>query len=89
MLLGMSESLIDDAVRCSRTLLQEVDDVDARRGLSLRLELLERAAWSLSLEPAARDEVVRLVRLLLEVRDEVVTAARRSMRRRPDLLDAG
>lgn len=89
MLRAMSESLIDDAVRCSRGLLQDVDDVDARRLLSLRLELLERAAWSLALEPAARDEVVRVVRLLLDLRDEVVLAARRSTRRPTALLNAG
>lgn len=70
----MSDSLIDEAVACCRNVIAELDDGPIRRALTLRLGLLEGAAWSIALEPAAEAEVVRLVRMLLELRDDVVRA---------------
>ncbi len=70
----MSDSIIDVAAASIRVLVQELEDAPRRGLLSLRLELLERAAWSVSLEPEARHDIVRIVQLLLDLRDEVVAA---------------
>jgi hypothetical protein len=70
----MTDSLIDEAVTCCRDVMEELDDGPLRRSMKLRLGLLEGAAWSIALEPAAREEVVLLVRLLLELRDAAVRA---------------
>ena len=40
----------------------------------LPVGLFEGAAWSIALEPAAQAEVVLLVRMLLDLRDDVVRA---------------
>ena len=70
----MSDSLIDEAVKCCRDVIDELDDGSLRRVFKLRLGLLESAAWSIALEPAARAELVSFVKLLLELRDDVVRA---------------
>jgi hypothetical protein len=70
----MTDSLIDEAVSCCRNVIDEVEDGPLRRVLELRLGLLEGAAWSIALEPAAQAEVVLLVQLLLDLRDDVVRA---------------
>ncbi len=70
----MTDSIIEEAAACSRKLLEGLEDPPLRRRLGLRLEILERAAWSISLEPAAPNELGSLVGLLLELRDEVVAA---------------
>lgn len=70
----MSDSLIDEAVACCRNVIEELDDGPLRRVLKLRLGLLEGAAWSIALEPAARAEVVMVVQMLLDLRDDVVRA---------------
>jgi hypothetical protein len=70
----MTDSLIDEAVSCCRDVLSELEDGPLRRVLELRLGLLEGAAWSIALEPAAQAEVVSLVQLLLDLRDDVVRA---------------
>lgn len=75
---AMSDSLIDEAVSCCRNVIDELEDGPLRRVLNLRLGLLENAAWSIALEPAAQAEVVGLVRMLLDLRDDVVRARRAS-----------
>ena len=70
----MTDSLIDEAVACCRDVIHELEDGPMRRVLKLRLGLLEGAAWSIALEPAAQAEVVRLVEMLLDLRDDVVRA---------------
>ena len=70
----MSDSLIDEAVACCRNVIGELDDGPLRRALKLRLGLLEGAAWSIAIEPAAQAEVVLVVQMLLELRDDVVRA---------------
>jgi hypothetical protein len=65
-------------VSCCRDVIAELDDGPLRRVLKLRLGLLEGAVWSLALEPAAQAEVVRLVQLLLDLRDDVVRARKAS-----------
>lgn len=74
----MSDSLIDEAVSCCRNVIEELEDGPLRRVLKLRLGLLEGAVWSMALEPAAQAEVVRLVQMLLELRDDVVRARQSS-----------
>jgi len=74
----MSDSLIDEAVSCCRNVIDELDEGPLRRVLKLRLGLLEGAAWSIALEPAAQAEVVRLVQMLLDLRDDVVRARQSS-----------
>ena len=70
----MSDSLIDEAVSCCRDVIAGLPNGPLRRALKLRLGLLEGAAWSIALEPAAQAEVVLLVRMLLDLRDDVVRA---------------
>lgn len=70
----MSDSLIDEAVSCCRNVIAELEDGPLRRVLKLRLGLLEGAAWSIALEPAAQAELVGLVRMLLDLRDDAVRA---------------
>lgn len=70
----MTDSLIDEAVACCSDVIDQLEDGSLRRALKLRLGLLEGAAWSMALEPAAQEEVVLLVKLLLELRDDVVRA---------------
>jgi len=70
----MTDSLVDEAVTSCRDVIEGLEDSRLRRVFRLRLGLLESAAWSIALEPAARAELMSLVKLLLELRDDAVRA---------------
>lgn len=76
---GMSDSLLVEALDDTRILLDELDDDDdaATRVLRERVNILDRASSALELRPARREQVVRLARLALQVRDEAVELRRR------------
>lgn len=77
---GMSDSLLVEALDDTRILLDELDDDDgdaATRVLRERVDILDRASSALELRPARREQVVRLARLALQVRDEAVELRRR------------
>ncbi|CAN5761687.1 hypothetical protein BH11MYX4_BH11MYX4_31030 [soil metagenome] len=84
MVLRMSDSIIDEAVACCREVIDGLEDGPLRRALKLRLGLLESAAWSIALEPAAQAELVVLVRMLLDLRDDVVRARGAEPKLRPE-----
>lgn len=63
-----------------------VDDPLAGHELRLRAAVLERSAVIMKLRPPSRDDVVRLVKLAMELRDDAV--ALRSARRHPRHLVA-
>ncbi len=67
----MADCILDEALLyCRRTLdeLGKNPETDALRG---RLAVLERAAWSLSVLPARADQVLRVAKLVLDLRDDV------------------
>ncbi|MBX3218394.1 MAG: hypothetical protein KF850_40690 [Labilithrix sp.] len=70
----MSDSLLDEALRFCHAALLEMRDTPARRHLTARLGVLERAAWAIPLVPATAEQVVRIVKLVLDLRDDVVRA---------------
>ena len=59
--------------RC-RDVIDELEDGSLRRVFKLRLGLLEAAAWSIALEPAARAELGAFVQLLVDLRDDAIRA---------------
>lgn len=73
----MSDSLLDQALLECRYGVVELREGSARRAFEARLGVLERATWTLPLEPAAPEQVLRLVRAVLDLRDEI-DGARRS-----------
>ncbi|MBX3225524.1 MAG: hypothetical protein KF795_33770 [Labilithrix sp.] len=70
----MSDSLLDQALRFCHVALLEMCDTPARRHLRARLGVLERAAWAIPLVPATAEQVVSIVKLVLDLRDDVVRA---------------
>ena len=70
----MSESLLDAAIMVSRNALLDMGDSKERRSFAARLSLLERAAWTMELDADAGDRVVKLAKVILELRDEIVSA---------------
>jgi hypothetical protein len=70
----MSESLLDEALRFCEGAIDVMCDTPMRTALRARFDVLERATWSLSLVPAAEEKVIRLARLVLELRDDVQDA---------------
>ncbi|MBX3205461.1 MAG: hypothetical protein KF764_10350 [Labilithrix sp.] len=70
----MSDSLLDQALRYCHASLLEMRDTPARRHLAARLGVLERAAWAIPLVPATAEQVVSIVKLVLDLRDDVVRA---------------
>ena len=72
----MSESLLDSAIMVSRNALLDMGDSQERRDLSTRLDLLERASWAIGLTPASFDQIVKLAKVILDLRDEIVAARR-------------
>jgi hypothetical protein len=81
----MSESILDEAITyCNQTLdeLPESAEVAPLRG---RLAMLERAIWSTSHVPTSVDQIVRLAKLLLDLRDEISGLAAQRM---PTLREA-
>jgi hypothetical protein len=74
MLLDMSESLLDQALRFCNAALLEMCDTPMRRQLQARLGVLERATWSLQLLPATEEQIIRLAKLVLTLRDDIAHA---------------
>ncbi|MBX3191325.1 MAG: hypothetical protein KF819_30285 [Labilithrix sp.] len=68
----MSESLLDEAVRASRQLLDVLPPSADTRRLTRRASILARAAAIVELEPTSRHEIIKLVRLALDLREEVM-----------------
>lgn len=75
----MSESLLDSAIMVSRNALLDMGDSQERRDLTTRLDLLERASWTVGLTPASYDQIVKLAKVILDLRDEIITARRRAL----------
>lgn len=76
----MSDSLLVEALGDTRVLLDELDDDDsdpATNALRERVEILDRATAALQLRPARREQVIRLAKVALQVRDEAVELRRR------------
>ncbi len=71
---AMSESLLDEAIRFCDAAIGVMCDTPVRSELQARLEVLERAIWSLSLVPAAEEKIVSLAMRVLELRDDVEDA---------------
>lgn len=71
------DSLLDEALSETHALLRGLDLDPAASELRIRVSLLARAARALSLRAPDREDVVRVARLLLDARDEVVAAHRR------------
>lgn len=71
---GMSDSLLVEALSSCRAVLVDLPDTPATRSLDARVNLLERATLSLDLHPGSRDQIVRLAKAVLDLRDEVVRA---------------
>lgn len=71
----MSDSLLDEALRFCKGAIDVMGDTPMRNTLRARHDVLERATWSLSLLPSVSVppgvEVIRLARLVLELRDDV------------------
>lgn len=69
-----SDSPLDEAIAyCHETL----DSFPSPRVVALNshLGVLERALWGASTQPASVDQIVRLAKLLLKLRDEVRAAS--------------
>jgi hypothetical protein len=73
---AMSESLLDSAITVSRNALLDMGDSRQRSDLSTRLDLLERASWAIGLAPASYDQIVKLAKVIMDLRDEIVAARR-------------
>lgn len=70
----MNDSLLDQALLECRHGVLDLREGASRRGFEARLGVLERAIWTLPLEPAASEQVLRLVRAVLDLRDEIDVA---------------
>lgn len=71
----MSDSLLVEALEDARVLLDELDDDDgdlATRTLRARVDILDRASAALELRPAKREQLLRLAKLAMQVRDDAV-----------------
>lgn len=70
----MADSLLIEALGETRAIVDDLREEDplASHELRIRTALLERSAVLMQLRPPARDDVVRLVKLALELRDDAV-----------------
>lgn len=84
----MADSILVEALGEARAIMEDlrVDDPLAGHELRLRAALLERSAAIMRLRPPTRDDVVRLVKLAMELRDDAV--ALRTAHRHPRQLVA-
>ncbi len=78
-MVAMSESLLDSAIMVSRNALLDMGDSTERRELTSRLDLLERASWAVGLGPRSYDQIVKLAKVILDLRDEIVAARRHAL----------
>lgn len=67
----MADCILDEALLYCRQTLDELGADPEADGLRGRLAVLERAAWSLSVLPARADQVLRVAKLVLDLRDDV------------------
>lgn len=76
----MADSILVEALGEARAIMEDlrVDDPLAGHELRLRAALLERSAAIMKLRPPTRDDVVRLVKLAMELRDDAVALRTRS-----------
>jgi len=75
----MSESLLDSAIMVSRNALLDMGDSKERQELTTRLDMLERASWAVGLSPGSYDQIVKLAKVILDLRDEIVAARREAL----------
>lgn len=70
----MADSILVEALGEARAIMEDLRCGDPLAGHELRLRaaLLERSAAIMRLRPPSRDDVVRLVKLALELRDDAV-----------------
>ncbi len=66
------DSLLVEAIAETRAQLEDLRGVPRAMDLRIRVELLAQAAAMISLRPADRADVVRLAKLVLDVREEAV-----------------
>ncbi len=74
-MLAFMDSLLDQALLDARDGLLDLPETATRRALEARLGILERAMWTVPLEPARADQVLRLARAVLDLRDEVTAVS--------------
>lgn len=84
----MADSLLIEALDQARAIVDDLRTEDPLAGHELRLRaaLLERSAAIMRLRPPTRDDVVRLAKLAMELRDDAV--ALRTTYRHPRSLVA-
>lgn len=75
----MSDSLLDEALGGCHEILDDLPQSPTRVRLEARVEMLERATWSMGLSLVGEEEIVRMAKLILALRDEIADA-RRSLR---------
>lgn len=63
----------------SRNALLDMGDSKERHELTTRLDMLERASWSIGLAPGSYDQIVKLAKVILDLRDEIVAARRTAL----------
>jgi len=71
----MSNSILDEAIAYCNHALEDLPESADVRTLRARLVILERAIWSTSHTPTSVDQIVRLAKLLLDLRDEISALA--------------
>ena len=67
----MAESLLDQALGYARARLDFVDEGVTKTRLRARLDVLDGASRAIALEDVSTASVVTLVRMALELRDEI------------------
>jgi hypothetical protein len=77
---GVSDSLLVGALSDTHRLLDQHDDEDSLdvSALRARVEGLDRASAAIELRLAQRDDIVRLARLAMEVREAAAELRRRA-----------
>lgn len=70
----MSDSLLDQALHFCNAALTGMCDTPERSQLKMRLDVLERATWSVPLLHGAEQKLVRIAKLVLALRDDVAAA---------------
>lgn len=67
------DSLLVEALAETRRVLEDLPDMPRTRRLRVRRDALERAAANADLQTAERQGVIRIARLVVDLRDEAVT----------------
>jgi hypothetical protein len=69
-------SLLDQTLRFCDQVLRDMNPTAQRRQLRARLGVLERATWALPLLRATEGQLVSLAKLVMALREDVLTAKR-------------